>query len=235
MAESQEVALDLRRPTQRLQPTWPWLQRALGQLLAVVFTGATCMGATSAAQAEDLPAAVSATDHLARIADAVARNDMRGELSAAQAAVQSYPADAQIHAAWVAALLRAGDYGRAVAVLADDCAAHGARPADRDALVAALTQWRTADPSRPGQLSGWQRVLGGWPEPAAQDDPRQHCQRHAVQALRQAATAAPPSRPAETTPARRSPLQPTPATWWWVGVSAAVFIGGASWLTRKQR
>jgi hypothetical protein len=197
--------------------------------------------------ATELPATASVTAYLAAVQDAAARQDLRGELATAEAGVRAHPADGALTAAWASALLRAGDFAQATQVLADQCAARGAQAADQAALVSAVQRWQAADPPRTAQTSGWQRLVAAW-QTDPSGGPRQRCQQAALQALQasQQPGGLPPGHHQEqggtaagavdpTAPPRRSPLQPTPQTWLWVGISAVVFIGGASWLTRKQR
>ncbi len=180
--------------------------------------------------------------------------DPRAALELARARAAAEPASPAAQLELAQALQRAGLFAQALQALARTEQLQAAYPAIDAALSGLLTEWHAADPPRPGQASAYADAcaaakgqLGAPAGDRLAQLAHATCARLAsadLLAERAAERAAPAPAAAAGAPAglavagqERPGLTQEKLVRIWVitAIGAAVFIGGATWLTRKQR
>ena len=175
--------------------------------------------------------------------------DPRAALELARARAAAEPSSAAAQLALAQALQRTGNFAEALQALARTEQIQAGYPAVDAALSALLTEWHAADPPHPGQASAYADAcaaakvqLGAPAGDRLAQLAHATCVRLANADL--AAERAAPvgdARDGKKTQAVPKELGPglTPEKvlriWVITAIGAAVFIGGATWLTRKQR
>lgn len=175
--------------------------------------------------------------------------DPRAALELARARAAAEPSSAAAQLALAQALQRAGKFAEARQLLASTEQIQPGYPAVAAALSALLTEWHAADPPHPGQASAYADACAaakaqlGAP---AGDRLAQLTHATCVRLANADAAAERAAPVAGGTDGKKTPTAPkelgpglTPEKvlriWVITALGAAVFIGGATWLTRKQR
>lgn len=210
-------------------PARPLILLALSATVLV----AACLA--PAARAEPAPSPASA--------------DPRTALEMARARAAAEPASAAAQLGLAQALQRVGNFAEARQALARTEQLEPGYPAVSAALSALLVEWHAADPPHPGQASAYADAcaaakvqLGAPAGDRLAQLAHATCVRlaNADAAAERAApmAAAPDGKKAQTAPKELGPgLTPEKVLRIWLitAIGAAVFIGGATWLTRNQR